>query len=198
MGIDTFKNAPERNFDTQMKRIRQPGRSTGTGNAGKASNNTNPDDFKRCVPPTSKKITAQNTEMALNSHSDRTAISSFLENSPIGLTDFPDSQSIETMGYRAVFITDNQDDSRTYESNDGGKITVYNGNENVYPQMYEDKKRIIYQNGSYRQEMFYDKDEKLTGGQILIKDGVTAPTEVQFDFDIKNNKISDIISFRRD
>ncbi len=78
-----------------------------------------------------------------------------------------------------------------YESTDGGTITVYNGKGSA--EMGEDKRKIVYQNGRYTQEMFYDGNGKLTKGQIKIKNEVVGFTEKQFDFLVQNNKIKSMI-----
>ena len=141
--------------------------------------------------PATKKITEKNIETAVNEPSSKKALNELLNNSPIGLTEHQSSNNIEQMGYTFVGTGYHQGAPKIYQSSDGGTITVYDGKGTA--NMGEDKKKIVYQNGRYTQEMYYDDNGKLTGGKVTIKDDVAGFTEKQYDFTVKDNKIASII-----
>ena len=165
---------------------------TAAGNLKKAENTAS--QFQIKFPggkPASKRVTEQNIETALNEISSSKAVKGLLSNSPIGLTDQPSKEDIENMGYGFYQTAHHIGAPVTYKSADGGTITVYNGKGEA--SAGEGSRKIVYQNGRYLQEMFYDENGKLTKGQIKIKDGVAGFTEQQFDFAVKDNKISTLI-----
>ena len=138
-----------------------------------------------------KKITENDIENAVNEPSSLKAAKSLLANSPIGLNDMPDKETLEKMGYSFAATAMHIGAPMVYKSPDGGTITVYNGNGTA--EMGEDKRKIVYQNGRYTQEMYYDDNGKLTDGKIIIKDNIAGFTEVQYDFTVKDNKLASII-----
>ncbi len=80
---------------------------------------------------------------------------------------------------------------KIFTSSDGGTITVYDGKGTA--EMGEDKRKIVYQNGRYTQEMYYDENGKLTQGKMVIKDKIAGFTEQQYDFIMKGDKIETVI-----
>lgn len=128
----------------------------------------------------SKRVTDTVIEHALNQPSARKSINMLLTNSPIGLGNQPTKEDIESMGYQFSLTAMHIGAPMIYESVDGGTITVYDGKGSA--EMGEDKRKIVYKNGRYTQEMYYDENGKLTQGKILIKDNVAGFTEQQYDF----------------
>lgn len=128
----------------------------------------------------SKKVTDTVIEHALNQPSARKSINMLLTNSPIGLGNQPTKKDIESMGYQFSLTAMHHGAPMIYESADGGTITVYDGKGTA--EMGEDKRKIVYQNGRYTQEMYYDENGKLTQGKMVIKDKVAGFTEQQYDF----------------
>lgn len=139
-----------------------------------------------------KKITSEDIEKAVNEPSSRKAIKGLLANSPLGLTEVLSNDSIEKMGYTFVGTAFHKGAPALYKSADGGTITVYSGKGTA--EMGEDKRKIVYQNDRYTQEMYYDENGKLTQGKIIIKDNVAGFTEAQYDFIVKDNEITTIIT----
>ena len=138
-----------------------------------------------------KKITNKNIETAMNEPSSRKAIKGLLEKSPVGLTNIPNGDDLSSMGYQVSFTAYHIGAPVTYESYDGGRITVYNGKGSA--EMGEDKKKVVYTNGRYTQEMYYDDNGNLTAGKIIIKDDVAGFTEEQYNFTVKDNNIDAIV-----
>ena len=69
-------------------------------------------------------------------------IKNLLQKSPIGLGDAPTKQDIEKMGYNFKMTAFHIGAPVTYESTDGGTITVYDGKGDA--NMGEDQRKIIY------------------------------------------------------
>ena len=139
----------------------------------------------------SKRVTDTVIEHALNQPSARKSINILLANSPIGLGNQPTKEDIESMGYHFSCTAMHIGAPVVYESADGGFITVYNGGGTA--EMGEDKKKIVYENGRYTQEMYYDENGKLTQGKMVIKDKIAGFTEQQYDFIMKGDKIETVI-----
>ena len=138
-----------------------------------------------------KKVTSKEIDKAVNEPSPRKATKMLLSNSPIGLGDMPEQKTLEKMGYTFANTGYHKGAPVIYESKGGGTITVYDGKGSA--EMGEDKRKIVYQNGRYTQEMYYDDNGKLTAGKIIIKDNIAGFTEVQYDFTVKDNKLASII-----
>ena len=119
----------------------------------------------------SKRVTDTVIEHALNQPSARKSINMLLTNSPIGLGNQPTKEDIESMGYQFSLTAMHIGAPMIYESVDKGSA-----------EMGEDKRKIVYKNGRYTQEMYYDENGKLTQGKMLIKDNVAGFTEQQYDF----------------
>ena len=139
----------------------------------------------------SRRVTNENVENALNQTSGFKAVKGLLSNSPIGLSEHPTKNDLESMGYLDTGIREYRLGAPIrYNSTDGGIITVYNGKS---PNKGEDKKKIVYENGRYKQEMFYDEQGNLTQGKIVIRDETGHFTEQQYDFTVENNQIKALI-----
>lgn len=139
----------------------------------------------------SRRVTNENVEQALNQSSGYKAVYGLLSNSPIGLTKHPTKNDLESMGYLDTGIREYRIGAPIrYNSTDGGTITIYDGRS---PNKGEDKKKIVYENGRYKQEMFYDKQGNLTQGKIVIRDETGQFTEQQYDFSVENNQIKALI-----
>ncbi len=139
----------------------------------------------------SRRVTNENVEHALNQTSGFKAVKGLLTNSPIGLTNQPAKEDIESMGYLDTGMREYRLGAPLhFNSTDGGTITVYDGKS---PNKGEDKRKIVYENGRYKQEMFYDEQGNLTKGKIIIKDETELFTEQQYDFTVKDNKIQALI-----
>lgn len=108
-----------------------------------------------------------------------------LSNSPIGLGNQPAKEDIESMGYQFSLTAMHIGAPMIFTSSDGGTITVYDGKGTA--EMGEDKRKIVYQNGRFTQEMYYDENGKLTNGQMIIKDKIAGFTEQQYDFIMEDN-----------
>ena len=135
-----------------------------------------------------KKVDNDDVENALNNMSVRNAVNYLLSKSPIGLKNMQDIGDLSRLGYvdsgiRAYHLGA----PISFTSADGGTITIYDGR--GPKKLGEDQRKIVYENGKYRQEFFYDDDGTLTNGKITIKDETAGFTEQQFTFRIENNKI---------
>ena len=133
----------------------------------------------------SKRVTDTVIEHALNQPSARKSINILLANSPIGLGNQPTKEDIESMGYQFSLTAMHIGAPMIFTSSDGGTITVYDGKGTA--EMGEDKRKIVYQNGRFTQEMYYDENGKLTNGQMIIKDKIAGFTEQQYDFIMEDN-----------
>ena len=122
-----------------------------------------------------KKITKQDAEHALNEPRTGKAITGLLEKSPVGLGNQQSREEIENLGYMFTITAYHHGAPVVYQSADGGTITVYNGKGTAA--MGEDKRKTVYENGNYRQEMIYDEQGKLVECNIRIKDEVTGMTD---------------------
>ncbi|MBD5403236.1 hypothetical protein HDR58_10650 [bacterium] len=140
-----------------------------------------------------KKISNQNIETALNEPHPAKAVKGLLEKSPIGLTQMPSLDQIEDMGYGCL-IEYHQGSPYNFRSSDGGHISVYEGCDKAGNPLKDGQKKIEYRNGRFIQEMYYDKDGNLIKGSITIKDDVAGFTEAQYDFNVKDNKLKNVIS----
>ena len=124
---------------------------------------------------TQKKVTKQDTERALNEPSVGKAVMGLLAKSPVGLGNQQSREEIEALGYTFTQTAYHIGAPVTYESPDGGTITVYNGKGTK--EMGENQRKTVYQNGNYIQESFYDENGKLTKCEIKIKSDVTGMTD---------------------
>lgn len=139
----------------------------------------------------SKRITDTVIEHSLNQPSARKSVNMLLSNSPVGLGNQPSDEDIESMGYQFSLTAMHIGAPKIFTSSDGGTITVYDGKGTA--EMGEDKRKIVYQNGRYTQEMYYDENGKLTQGKMVIKDKIAGFTEQQYDFIMKGDKIETVI-----
>ncbi|MBP3924441.1 hypothetical protein J6E39_04285 [bacterium] len=131
-----------------------------------------------------KRVTAENMEAAQLMRPTN-AVKYLLGKSPIGLGKMPERENIENSGYSRSNTSFHKGAPTIYESSDGGVVTVYPGGGTA--EMGEDKKKVVYQTDRFIQEMYYDDNGKLTGGQIKIKDNVAGFLEAQYDFTADEN-----------
>ena len=130
------------------------------------------------------KVSENDIEKALNEPSPTKALKELMNKSPIGK-----QEKLEDMGYKWHSTAYHLGAPTTYQSSDGGTVTIYPGGGTA--EMGEDKRKTVYENGRFKQEMFYDENGKLTGGKIIIKDNVAGFTERQIDFTMdKDGKMS--------
>ena len=122
-----------------------------------------------------KKITKQDTEQALNEPRTGKAVLGLLEKSPVGLGNQQTKEEITNLGYTFAGTAYYPGAPVIYNSHDGGTITVYDGRGSS--NMGENIRKTVYENGNYKQEMFYDADGKLKKCDIRIKSEVTGLTE---------------------
>ena len=54
-------------------------------------------------------------------------------------------------------------------------------------EMGEDKRKVVYENGRYKQEIFYDDTGKMTKCEIHIKNDITGSTEPHGRFSLFYN-----------
>ena len=139
----------------------------------------------------SKRVTDAVIEHALNQPSARKSINMLLSNSPIGLGNQLAKEDIESMGYQFSLTAMHIGAPMIFTSSDGGTITVYDGKGTA--EMGEDKRKIVYQNGRYTQEMYYDESGKLTNGQMIIKDKIAGFTEQQYAFIMEDNNRMNVV-----
>lgn len=130
-----------------------------------------------------QKITKQDVESALNEPSCSKAMNNLLAKSPIGLE--KSGKSYEDMGYTWLGTAYHKGAPTLFQSADGGKITTYPGGGN--PEMGEDKQKIVYENGNYKQEMFYDDKGNLRQCTITIRNEFTGGVERKMDMLIDEN-----------
>lgn len=121
------------------------------------------------------KVSEKDVEKALNEPSPHKAIKGLLEKSPIGK-----QEKLQDMGYEWHGTAYHPSAPTIYKSSDGGTVTVYPGGGTA--EMGEDKRKTVYENGRFKQEMYYDEKGNLTGGKIIIKDNIAGFTERQIDF----------------
>lgn len=119
-------------------------------------------------------------------------IKNLLQKSPIGLGDAPTKQDIEKMGYNFKMTAFHIGAPVTYESPDGGTITVYDGKGDA--NMGEDQRKIIYKKGNLVQTMYYDNNGKLRAGNITVRSAITNSKECYADFKVRNNDIAGVIT----
>lgn len=139
-----------------------------------------------------KQLTPVDIEMyVINDPYSKKGIKDLLQKSPIGLGNEPRKQDIENMGYSFKSTAYHIGAPVTYQSADGGTITVYDGKGTS--EAGEDKRKIIYKKGNLVQEMYYDDNGKLTGGTIAVK-SILKSTECWVGFDVKNNDITSVMT----
>ncbi len=122
-----------------------------------------------------KKITEQDTEKALNEPSAGKATLGLLEKSPVGEGNQQSREEIEALGYTFTQTAYHIGAPVTYESPDGGTITVYNGKGTK--EMGENERKTVYKNGNYEQVTYYDENGKFKKCDIKIKNPVTGLTD---------------------
>ena len=140
-----------------------------------------------------KKVTQEVINKALNEPSAMKAAKGLLNSSPVGLGQQPTREEIEKMGYSCNFAKSQYHLGAPviFESQDGGTITVYDGKGTA--EMGEDKRKIVYENGLYTQETFYDEKGNVISCEIRIKSDVTGLTEPNGRFTLfynENGKLS--------
>lgn len=122
-----------------------------------------------------KKVTNQDVEQVLNEPSPIKAFKNLMDKSPVGLGQEPTKEDLEKLGYTFAQTAYHIGAPVVYKSGDGGSITVYNGKGSA--EMGENIRKTVYENGRYKQEMFYDESGNLAKCEIRIKDelGLTEP-----------------------
>lgn len=135
-----------------------------------------------------KRVRMPDIENFVNEPHPSKAAKGILDRSPVGLGKEPSKEDLEKMGYKFAFTAMHIGAPVTYESADGGVVTVYSGGGTA--EAGEDKKKIIYEKGNLRQEMYYDDNGNLKSGKILVKDKMTGFTERRVDFVVENGKTS--------
>lgn len=128
---------------------------------------------------------------AINNPYSESGIKDLLQKSPIGLGAEPSKEDIENMGYSFKSTAFHIGAPVTYQSKDGGTITVYNGK--GPSNAGEDQRKIVYKKGNLVQTMYYDDNGKLTSGSISVK-SLTTSTDIWVGFSVKNNNITRTIT----
>ena len=133
-----------------------------------------------------KQVTAGDIEAFLNEPRPSKAAKGLLEKSPVGLGAEPSKDDFKKMGYEFAGTQYHIGAPVYYESADGGKITVYDGNGTA--EMGEDKRKIVYEKGNLIQEMYYDDNGNLKTGKITVKDKVAGFPERSIRLAMENGK----------
>ncbi len=135
-----------------------------------------------------RKVTQKVMNSALKEPNSHKALKLLLASSPVGFGQQSAATELENLGYTDTGMRQMHLGAPIeYLSSDGGKVTVYN-------QGFIDKdgnyttdagpRTTIYKNENFEQTMIYDKNGKLTGGKVVIKDKVGGFTERQIDFTV--------------
>ena len=134
------------------------------------------------------KVTDKDVEKALNTMVVSKAVQYLISKSPIKLTHMQDIGDLSVLGYLDTGMRSfHLGAPITFESTDGGTITIYDGKGSA--KMGEDQKKIVYENGRFKQEMFYDDSGVLVQGKITIRDEAAGFIEQELSFRVKDNQI---------
>lgn len=139
-----------------------------------------------------KKITNQDLEQALNERHPSKAVLQLLAKSPVGLEKQLSGDVLEALGYADTGVRAfHMGAPISYVSSDGGHITVYDdmrmGHTDAGP------RTTVYKTDRYEQTIIYDNDGNPVKGTIKIKDNVAGFTEKQYDFEVKDGKLTSVI-----
>lgn len=132
-----------------------------------------------------KSVTVEVINNALEQPTGHKAVNLLLNNSPIGLGNALSQKDLEKAGYTFVATAYHKGAPVIYEAADGSTITTYDGKGDAING--EDKRKIVYRNGRYTQEMYYDNNGKLTGGKMVIRDNVAGFVEQEYNFSVNQN-----------
>ena len=139
-----------------------------------------------------KSVTEEVINSALEQPTGHKAVNLLLNNSPVGRGDALSKKDLEKAGYTSVATGYHKGAPVIYKAADGSTITTYDGKGDAVNG--EDKRKIVYQNGRFTQEMYYDDNGKLTGGKMVIRDDIAGFVEQEYNFSMDTNgKIATMI-----
>lgn len=138
-----------------------------------------------------KSVTEEVITRAMHQTEDQKAINLLLLNSPVGRGDALSKKDLEKAGYTFVGTAYHIGAPAIYEAADGSTITCYSGKGTA--NMGEDRRKIVYRNGRFTQEMYYDDNGKLTGGTMTIRDKTAGFIEQEYNFSIINGKMAVVV-----
>ena len=139
-----------------------------------------------------KGVTKKDIDKYLEDPFSRKEIKNLISKSPIGLGDVPSKEDLEKQGCTFKGTAYHLGAPTFYDTPDGGSVTVYDGR--GCKEQGEDQQKIIYKKGNLTQTMFYDKNGKLTGGNITVKDPITGAKESYADFTTKDGNITNVMT----
>lgn len=137
-------------------------------------------------------VTQKDINRYLEDPYSRKEIKNLISKSPIGLGDAPSKKDLEKQGCTFTGTAFHPGAPMFYDTPDGGTVTVYDGR--GYKEQGEDQRKVVYQKGNLTQTMFYDKNGKLTGGNITVKDPITGAKESYADFTTKDGNITNVMT----
>lgn len=135
-----------------------------------------------------KQVTSADIENFVNEPRPSKAAKGILDKSPVGLGSEPSQDDLKKMGYKFVGTGFHIGAPVFYESSDGGTVTIYPGGGS--PEAGEDKRKIVYEKGNLKQEMYYDDNGNLKSGEILVKDNIAGFTARSIRIAVDNGKPS--------
>ena len=160
--------------------------------SGIASGGINPSNVKMTGLYKEGGITQKDIDKYLEDPLSRKEIKNLISKSPIGLGDVPSKEDLEKQGCTFKGTAYHLGAPMFYDTPDGGSVTVYDGR--GCKEHGEDQRKVIYKKGNLTQTMFYDKNGKLTGGNITVKDPVTGAKESYADFTTKDGNINNVMT----
>lgn len=137
-------------------------------------------------------VTQKDINRYLEDPFSRKEIKNLISKSPIGLGDVPSKEDLEKQGCTFKLTAMHLGAPMIYDTPDGGSVAVYEGIGSK--EQGEDQRKVIYKKGNLTQTMFYDKNGKLTGGNITVKDPVTGAKESYADFTTKDGNITNVMT----
>lgn len=137
-------------------------------------------------------VTQKDINRYLEDPFSRKEIKNLISKSPIGLGDVPSKEDLEKQGCTFKLTAMHLGAPMIYDTPDGGSVAVYEGIGSK--EQGEDQQKIIYKKGNLTQTMFYDKNGKLTGGNITVKDPITGAKESYADFTTKDGNITNVMT----
>lgn len=134
-----------------------------------------------------KQVTSADIENFVNEPRLSKAAKGILDKSPVGAGSELSQDDLKKMGYKFVGTAFHIGAPVFYELSDGGKITLYGGGGS--PEKGEDKRKIVYEKGNLKQEMYYDDNGNLKSDEILVKDNIVGFPERSVRLAVDNGKL---------